>query len=108
MKRLPVFLLGVTFGVIVTIYYELASRQPQPKIVKHNLVMRYVDFDDLYPLEDAQPTIQTYPNGKPKSIPWREAMKSLGDTQPVRVDTSGGPISPGTPYIVGDDDIGEL
>jgi len=58
MKRLPVFLLGVTFGVIVTIarlYYELLSKQPQPKIVKHNLVMRYVDFDDLYPLEDTQP-----------------------------------------------------
>ena len=76
MKRLPIFIAGVTFGVLVTIaklYYDVLSKQPQPKIEVDN--NGYVKQDDnLYDMTDAE--VKDF----------LEGMKSLEDTQPVKVE----------------------
>jgi hypothetical protein len=66
MKRLIPFLLGVTFGIFVTIarfYYDVFSKPVLPSVVEVDSNGYVVSEDRAY-----------YANGKPKSVPWREAM----------------------------------
>ena len=55
MKRLPIFIAGVTFGILVTIarlYYDVLSRQPQPP-ADDDL---YADPDDPFPFVTMNPS----------------------------------------------------
>ena len=90
-----IFVSGVTFGILVTIfrlYYDVLSRQPQPKIVKHNLVVSYVD-DNLYDMSPAE--VKDFLEGMDlpvmiDALRGRVYVSDDEDTQPVKVEDEPG------------------
>ena len=73
-SRLGWFSLGVTFGVLVTFFYEVFGKPALPKVEKCNVTWRYVNFDELMP-EYAPPL---------EKDDWYAFEQSFDDTQPVR------------------------